>query len=150
MASYKEAECDIWDALYDAFLARETAQSFQSTDDATLASQAHDQHEAIASLGESTFRDDPPPSVPGIGWLSDYPMVASHPKSAAAVVITVLATCIGACVACCCCKERKRVAKATRQAVDKAKNEISEIQMQAEMRSAKGTVEGAGLVTHAA
>ena len=52
----------------------------------------------------------------------------------------------GVCVACCCCKERKRVAKATRQAVDAAKNEISEIQMQAEMRSAKGTVEGAGLV----
>lgn len=72
--------------------------------------------------------------------LYDYPIVGDHPKSALAAVVLVVVGVLAVC-ACCCCTNRKKVARA----VDVAKGELNEMQIAQQIKSAKGTSEGAGL-----
>jgi hypothetical protein len=75
----------------------------------------------------------------------DYatPIVHDHPKAVASgVLITVISIVAGFAF---CIAQRRRV----RTAVRKAQHEISEIQHQATIRQAKGTVEGEGLTVSA-
>lgn len=75
--------------------------------------------------------------------VNDYavPIVKEHPKGVAASLMISLLSCCGVCA--CCVAHRRRVRKAVRA----AKAEINELQLQAEIRHAKGTVEGAGLTS---